>query len=60
VYRPDPSAGWTLHARDGGAFEMYVNGVSAGLMGTAGMPVLGRSIDEIQPLTQAQAASPRS
>lgn len=60
VYRPDPSPGWTLHARDGGAFEMFVNGVPAGLMGTAGMPVLGRSIDEIQPLTQAQVTSPRS
>ncbi len=60
VYRPDPSPGWTLHARDGGAFDLYVNGVSAGLLGTAGMPVLGRAIDEIQPLTQAEATSPRS
>lgn len=60
VYRPDPSPGWTLHARDGGAFELYVNGVSAGLLGTAGMPVLGRQIDEIQPLTQASNTPPRS
>lgn len=60
VYRPDASPGWTLHARDGGAFELYVNGMSAGLLGTAGMPVLGRSIDEIQPLTQASNAPPRS
>jgi transcriptional regulator with XRE-family HTH domain len=60
VYRPDPSPGWTLHARDGGAFELYVNGVSAGLLGAAGMPVLGRSIDEIRPQTQAEAPSPRS
>lgn len=60
VYRPDPSPGWTLHARDGGAFELYVNGASAGLLGTTGMPVLGRSIDEIQPLTQAQAGPSRS
>ncbi|MEZ5961300.1 MAG: helix-turn-helix domain-containing protein [Hyphomonadaceae bacterium] len=60
VYRPDPSPGWTLHARDGGAFELYVNGASAGALGTAGMPVLGRSIDEIQPLAQAQVASSRS
>jgi cytoskeleton protein RodZ len=56
VYRPDPSPGWTLHARDGGAFELYVNGVSAGMLGNAGMPVLGRSIDEIQAQTPA---SPR-
>lgn len=60
VYRPDPSPGWTLHARDGGAFELYVNGESAGLLGTAGMPVLGRSIDEIQPIAQAQLAQPRT
>jgi transcriptional regulator with XRE-family HTH domain len=60
VYRPDPSAGWTLHAHDGGAFELYVNGASAGLLGTAGMPVLGRQIDEIQPIVQAEAGSPRS
>ena len=60
VYRPDPSPGWTLHARDGGAFELYVNGASAGLLGTTGMPVLGRQLDEIQPLTQAEAASRRS
>jgi cytoskeleton protein RodZ len=60
VYRPDPSPGWTLHARDGGAFELYVNGTSAGLLGTAGMPVLGRQIDEIQPIVQAQVTPPRS
>lgn len=56
VYRPDPSPGWTLHARDGGAFELYVNGLSAGLLGSPSMPVLGRSIDEVQPLSQASAA----
>lgn len=60
VYRPDPSPGWTLHARDGGAFELYVNGGSAGLLGTAGMPVLGRHIDDIEPLTQAELSSPRT
>ena len=60
VYRPDPSPGWTLHARDGGAFELFVDGSPAGLLGAAGMPVLGRSIDEIQPMTQAQLARPRT
>jgi cytoskeleton protein RodZ len=57
VYRPDASPGWTLHARDGGAFELYVNGVSAGPLGTTGMPVLGRAIDSIEPLTRAELAS---
>jgi transcriptional regulator with XRE-family HTH domain len=60
VYRPDSSPGWTLHARDGGAFELYVDGMPAGPLGTAGMPVLGRSIDDIQPLAQAQLAQPRT
>lgn len=60
VYRPDPSPGWTLHARDGGAFELFVNGVPAGPLGAATMPVLGRPIDGIQPLTQAELPSPRS
>lgn len=60
VYRPDPSPGWTLHARDGGAFELFVNGQAAGLLGTAGMPVLGRQIDGIQPVAQASLSPPRS
>ncbi|MEJ0060991.1 MAG: helix-turn-helix domain-containing protein [Terricaulis sp.] len=56
VYRPDPSPGWTLHARDGGAFEVFVNGAVAGPLGPVGMPVLGRPIDEIQPVAQASAS----
>lgn len=60
VYRPDPSPGWTLHARDGGQFEVFINGQSAGLLGIAGSPVLGRKIDDIQPMVQAQSATPRS
>jgi hypothetical protein len=42
-----------LHARDGGAFEVYVNGALAGTLGPVGMPVLGRAIDEIEPANQA-------
>lgn len=60
VYRPDASPGWTLHARDGGSFELFVDGAPAGPLGTPGMPVLGRSIDEIQPLAQAQLTAQRS
>ncbi|MBY0564478.1 MAG: DUF4115 domain-containing protein [Hyphomonadaceae bacterium] len=60
VYRPDPSPGWTLHARDGGAFEIYINGQSAGLLGAASMPVLGRAIDEIEATGSASVAPPRS
>lgn len=60
VYRPDASPGWTLHARDGGAFEIFVNGQSAGPLGVAGSPVLGRPIDLIQPLVQAPNTAPRT
>lgn len=60
VYRPDASPGWTLHARDGGGFELYVNGAAAGPLGPAGMPVLGRPIDEIQPVAQAGLNGSRS
>ncbi len=57
VYRPDASPGWTLHARDGGVFELFVNGEAAGLLGAPGSPVLGRQIDEIQPIIQAAAGT---
>lgn len=58
IYRPDPSPGWTLHARDGGAFEIYVGGAYGGLLGEAGKPVLGRQMDEIQPIAHAEALRP--
>ncbi|HWA00714.1 MAG TPA: RodZ domain-containing protein [Caulobacterales bacterium] len=58
VYRPDASPGWTLHARDGGVFETYVNGMDAGPLGPNGKPVLGRAIDEIQPMAQAALTVP--
>lgn len=60
VYRPDASPGWTLHSRDGAAFELFVNGAAAGPLGPPGMPVLGRSLDQIAPLAQAQVGSTRS
>lgn len=40
-------AGWTLHAPDGAAVEVYVNGNLVGLLGAAGAPVLGRRVDAI-------------
>jgi cytoskeletal protein RodZ len=46
-YRPDVGAGWTLHARDGGAFEVTVDGVPAGKLGDDGGPVLGRHVDTL-------------
>lgn len=49
VYRPDVGAGWTLHARDGGAFEILVDGAPAGTLGDIGQPVLGRQVDRIGP-----------
>jgi cytoskeletal protein RodZ len=46
-YRPDVGAGWTLHARDGGAFQVKLNGVAVGTLGEPGAPVLGRQVDKI-------------
>jgi transcriptional regulator with XRE-family HTH domain len=58
VYQPDPGAGWTLHTRDGGAFEIFVNGESAGLLGQPGAPVLGRSVDAVVAAVLAAKAPP--
>lgn len=52
-YQPESSPGWTIHARDGGAFQLYVDGQPAGPLGTTGMPVLGRQIDSVEALPQA-------
>lgn len=57
-YNPDPSPGWTIHARDGGAFQVYIDGQPAGPLGQAGMPVLGRQIDSIEPPPQTGPAAP--
>ncbi|MBU6372009.1 MAG: helix-turn-helix domain-containing protein [Alphaproteobacteria bacterium] len=46
-YRPDVGAGWTIHTKDGGAFELLVDGVSRGPLGDVGSPVLGRRVDAI-------------
>ncbi len=46
-YRPDVGAGWTLHARDGGAFQVKLNGTLVGTLGEPGAPVLGRQVDKI-------------
>jgi len=46
-YRPDVGAGWTLHARDGGAFQVKLNGAAVGTLGEPGAPVLGRQVDKI-------------
>ncbi|MDX2233595.1 MAG: DUF4115 domain-containing protein [Hyphomonadaceae bacterium] len=46
-YRPDVGAGWTMHARDGGAFQVKLNGVAVGVLGDPGAPVLGRQVDKI-------------
>lgn len=53
-YRPDIGAGWTIHARDGGAFEIYVDGTSIGVLGKAGAPVLGRAVDGLALRTLAK------
>lgn len=47
AYRPDPAPDWTIHARDGGAFSLAVQGQDVGLLGEAGKPVLGRLVSSI-------------
>jgi cytoskeleton protein RodZ len=47
AYRPDPAPDWTLHARDGSAFELLINGRVVGPLGEPGQPVLGRRVDSI-------------
>ena len=46
-YRPDPAPDWTIHARDGGAFSLALQGQDVGLLGEAGKPVLGRIVSSI-------------
>lgn len=47
VYQVETGAGWMLHARDGGAFEVFLNGALVGALGQPGAPVLGRQVDGI-------------
>lgn len=57
-YRPDVGAGWTLHARDGGAFQVTIDGRAAGLLGEAGSPVLGRRVDLLAETTPPAPVHP--
>lgn len=52
-YRPEVGVGWTLHAKDGGLFEVYLDGTSAGPLSKPGTPVLGRGVDKIGASTLA-------
>lgn len=58
-YRPDVGAGWTLHARDGGAFSVSIDGRASGLLGEAGAPVLGRRVDLMSDSRAVAAARPQ-
>lgn len=57
TYRPDVGANWTLHAKDGGAFDIRVNGGRVGPLGDPGAPVLGRQVDKITPPSAPAAAA---
>lgn len=56
AYRPDVGAGWIIHVKDGGAFEIAVAGVSQGPLGKPGAPVNGRPVDLIVEEAAARAA----
>ena len=55
-YRPDVGGNWTLHAKDGGVFEVLLNGTLLGPLGDAGSPVLGRQVDRIAAAPPAPVA----
>ena len=57
-YRPDVGAGWPIHARDGAAFEVWVDGQFSGPLGIAGSPVLGRHVDVLAAWTPPLAPAP--
>jgi transcriptional regulator with XRE-family HTH domain len=57
-YRPDVGAGWTIHAKDGGAFELVVDGASNGPLGEPGSPVLGRRVDGIAAMAPPPILAP--
>ncbi|WP_018998282.1 helix-turn-helix domain-containing protein [Hirschia maritima] len=46
VYIPRVGAGWTITARDGGAFEWRMSGKSLGPIAEAGLPVYSHAVDE--------------
>ncbi len=56
-YFPRLEAGWTVSARDGGAFEWRVGDVSVAALGPDGAPVFSVSVDE-QLMAAAEATAP--
>jgi transcriptional regulator with XRE-family HTH domain len=58
-YRPEVGAGWTLHARDGGVFEVSIDNQVIGLLGEAGRPVLGRRVDTLPDSVSIVAPPPK-
>lgn len=58
TYKPDVGANWTLHAKDGGAFEVLLNDAVVGPLGEANSPVLGRQVDKIAATAPAPVPAP--
>lgn len=52
-FRPDVGAGWVVYAKDGAAFEVWVDGAARGALARAGLPVIGRSVDALAQRTLA-------
>lgn len=62
TYHPRLGAGWTISAKDGGAFEWRVGGAVVGPLGPEGTPVYALSVDVVandaaQSLTPAMAGA---
>jgi hypothetical protein len=54
TYTPELGAGWTVHARDAGAFVVVVDGIETGTLGEPGTAVLSRRVDQLAvPVSEA-------
>lgn len=56
VYHPRIGAGWTVTARDGGAFTWHVGDVEIGSLGEIATPVFALSVDSVAAQAQAIAS----
>ena len=60
VYRPDPSPGWTLHARDGGAFEVLSMAPRPACLAPMARPCWGARSTTSGPWRRRTLGGPRS
>ena len=59
-YEPSAGPGWTVFARDGGAFEIYYGNRFIGLLGEAGAAVQAYRLEDAVKLAQAEEAAAKA